>query len=65
MQSDEKISKEIMKQVGLLNFYIWEFPLLYFIGIQHICEPDFLSDNTDDYHAWFQLCKKYEKAHDK
>ena len=54
-----------MKQVELLNFYIWSFPVWYYIGIQHICAPDFLSDNTDDYCAQFQLCKKYEKSHDK
>ena len=42
---------------------IWSFPLLSDIGIQHICEPDFVTDNTHDYSAWFQLYQKGTKDH--
>ena len=49
---------EIIKQIELLNCYIWQFPVWYHIGMYHICAPHVLSKQTDDYHGLFQLCQK-------
>ena len=49
-----------LKNIHVVNTYLW-FPLWYDISIQHICESDFVTDNTHDYSAWFQLYKKVQK----